>query len=289
MPRRAHARIAGAVAAVVIAAALGACAPGSGLAVPDGLRVELVQQRSDVTLRQAQVRIVNGSDEAITIGAVAVSDPRFAADAARVIAGRSTTISAGGSVDIRVQLAQAACDVPDAAEPRALLDVEIAGRAGTIALAASDPLGFIAPLHARECLAAEVAEGVGLSFVAFEPAPAGEAAMLRLEAEPGGGEVTIVAVQPTVLVDFVPAGGGAFPLDLAISADSDPVVLDLPIVPARCDPHVVQEDKRGTIFTIDVELDTEPGTIELFVGEDMRGRILSWVARWCGFGGGQSG
>ena len=54
--------------------------------------------------------------------------------------------------------------------------------------------------------------------------------------------------------------------------------------PVRCDPHVVQEDKRGTIFDVRVELDGEPGQVELFVGEDMRGRILTWVAEWCGFG-----
>ncbi len=287
--RRHAGRIAGAVAAVVIAAVLGACAPASDLAVPDGLRVELVQQRSDVTLRQAQVRVVNGSDQAITVGAVAVDDPRFAADATRVIADRSTIVAAGGSVDVRVQLAQAACDVPDAADPEVILDVTVGDRAGTIAVAAADPLGFLAPLHARECLAADVAEAVGLSFTAFEPSPAGEAGTLRLRAEPAGGAATVVAVQPTVLVDFVPAGSGAFPLDLRIIPESAPVVIDLPIVPARCDPHVVQEDKRGTIFTIDVEVATEPGTIELFVGEDMRGRILSWVAEWCGFGGGQSG
>lgn len=151
---------------------------------------------------------------------------------------------------------------------------------------AADPLGFLAPLHARECLAADVADAAVLTFTGFAPAPAGEAATLRLAVEPAGGDAVIAAVQPTVLLDFATEGGPAFLLDLAITVDTAATVVELPIVPARCDPHVVQEDKRGTIFDVDVAVGTESGTIELFVGEDLRGSILSWVAEWCGFGGG---
>ena len=63
------------------------------------------------------------------------------------------------------------------------------------------------------------------------------------------------------------------------------MVVSLPLVPLRCDPHAVQEDKRGTIFTLAVELDGDPGEIELAAPEDLRGRILTWVGAWCGFGG----
>jgi len=284
MPRRALGRVAGAAAVVVLTAVLGGCAGPGEPEVPDGLRVELVQQRSDVTQRQAQVRVVNGSAEAITVGAVAVDDPRFVGDATRVIADRSSTVPAGGDLDIRVQLAPVACDAPDAAEPTVALEVVIGGRSGTIRIAAADRLGFLAPLHARECLAADVAEAAALSFTVFEPAPAGEPATLRLAVDPAGGRATIVAVQPTVLLDFAGASGGVYPLDLAVSPGTAATVVDLPIVPARCDPHVVQEDKRGTIFVLDVAVGAQQGPIELFVGEDMRGRILSWVAAWCGFG-----
>ena len=76
-----------------------------------------------------------------------------------------------------------------------------------------------------------------------------------------------------------------YPLGIVVGAgDEVPVVVDVPIVPFRCDPHAVLEDKRGTIFGVPVELDGEPGTVELFVGEEMRGRILTWVGDWCRFG-----
>ena len=46
----------------------------------------------------------------------------------------------------------------------------------------------------------------------------------------------------------------------------------------------VQEDKRGTIFDVRVSVAGESGEVELFVGDALRGRILTWVADWCGFG-----
>jgi len=39
------------------------------------------------------------------------------------------------------------------------------------------------------------------------------------------------------------------------------------------------------VFTLVVALDDVPGEIELATPEDMRGRILTWIGDWCGFGG----
>ena len=60
--------------------------------------------------------------------------------------------------------------------------------------------------------------------------------------------------------------------------------MQIPLVPFRCDPHAVLEDKRGTIFDVRVEHQGESGEFTLFVGDEMRGRILTWVGDWCGFG-----
>ena len=60
----------------------------------------------------------------------------------------------------------------------------------------------------------------------------------------------------------------------------------VPIVPLRCDPHAVMEDKRGTVFDVRVEVDGASGVIEVAAPEAMRGEILRWVADWCGFGPG---
>lgn len=272
--------------------------------LPDGVSVAIVQLRGDVALRQAQVQVTNGSDDALVVAGVTVEDPRFEGPVTRVVA-RVSTIPAGGRVDIKVQLPPVACpeggDPPAAAAPEVVLEVGGAESTTSVRTVAEDPLGFIAPLYERECRAQALSDAATLAFTDFTPSPAGEPATLELTVTPSGaGRATIVAVRATNLLDFGPASvDGAFPLDIAIEngtvvengtviddAGTDPLVVELPIVPFRCDPHAVQEDKRGTIFDVRLDLDGEPGEIELFVGDELRGRILTWVAEWCDFGGG---
>ncbi|AZC15013.1 hypothetical protein DT073_01535 [Microbacterium sp. ABRD28] len=288
--------------ALAVALLLTGCAGGSGsggearepasdsaTALPTGVSVEIVQLRADVAVRQAQVHVVNGSDVDLEIGDVAVDDPRFATPATRVLPGRTSRVPAGGEVDIRVQLPEVACARDDAGplEPTVALGFSVDGAAGTARVRAADPLGFLAPLHERECRAAALAEAATLAFTGFTPAPAGEPASLELTVTPAGGDATLVAVQATNLLDFGPETvDGVFPLDVTVAADDiAPIVVDIPIVPSRCDPHAVQEDKRGTIFDVRLTLAGEPGEIELFVGETLRGDILTWVSNWCVFAG----
>ncbi|MEZ3161614.1 hypothetical protein AB1K54_13875 [Microbacterium sp. BWT-B31] len=274
---------------MLVALLVSGCAAwtSSGTArLPDGVTVEVRQQRADVAPRQAQVVIGNGSDQTLVIGRVRMRDPRFAEDAARVVE-RESRVAPGATVDVRVQLAAVVCDGPDDAEPQVTFAFAVDGAEGEATVAAADPLGFLAPLHERECRAERVTDAASVAFTAFEPSPPGAPARLELTIAPTGrGEVAIDAVQETNLISFGAASvDGAFPLGVAVATgDTAPIVVSLPIVPLRCDPHAVQEDKRGTIFDVRVVVGGAAGEIERFVGEDLRGRILSWVADWCGFG-----
>ncbi|WP_325725814.1 hypothetical protein [Microbacterium sp.] len=277
------------VALAAVGCSAGAGTEGGGAGLPDGVEVEIVQLRADVSTRTAQVSVRNGSDETLMIGDVRVSDPRFADDATRDVE-RESRVAPGVTVNVRVQLPDVACPAPDDAEPRVTLAfTREDGTTGETTVPAADPLGFIAPLHERECRAQAVADAATIAFEQFTPSPPGEPARLDLAVEPtGGGGLSIEGVQETNLISFGTAAmDGAYPVGLDVSTGgADRTVISLPIVPFRCDPHAVQEDKRGTIFDVRVVLDGEPGEIEVFVGEDMRGKILSWVADWCGFGPG---
>ncbi len=283
----------GAVVLAVVALAAAGCAADAGSddggeGLPDEVMVEIVQLRADVSTRTAQVSVHNGSDRTIVIGEVRVSDPRFAADATRDVE-RESRVAPGATVNVRVQLPEVECSAPDGRPSVTLAYAIEGGTTGEAILPADDPLGFIAPLHERECRAQAVADAASVSFEQFTPSPAGEPARLDLAIEPtGGGRLSIESVQETNLLSFGTATvDGAYPVGLDVSTGgADRTVISLPIVPFRCDPHAVQEDKRGTIFDVRVVLDGEPGEIEVFVGEDMRGKILSWVADWCGFGPG---
>lgn len=262
--------------------------PDPAPTLPAGVTVELAQLRADVGPRQAQVRVTNGSDTAIAVGEVRVEDPRLAGPATRVVADRTSTIPAGGSVDIRVQLPPVACPAADEGEGTVALEIVSDSRTAEATASAPDALGFLERLHARECLMERVMDAATLSFTGFEPSPPGQPAALALTVTPTGrGAVTVVGVEGTNLLSFagVPPEEDLYSLDLDIAAaKTDPIVLELPLAPFRCDPHAVLEDKRGTIFDVRVRLDGEPGEFELFVGEEMRARILTWVGDWCRFG-----
>lgn len=257
--------------------------------LPAGVSVELQQLRADVAVRQAQVQVTNSSDAPLTVGDVRVEDDRFDGPAVRVVADRVSTIPAGGEVDIRVQLPSVDCTAADDGEARVVLELGEDPRTTEVTASASDPLGFLAPLHARECLRERLTDAAAVAFTGFEPSAAGEPAALQLTIAPTGeGAATVVGVKRTNLIDFagLPVEEDAYPVEVDVAAgDTEPIVVDLPLVPFRCDPHAVQEDKRGTIFSVRIELDGEPGQVEVFVGDDLRGEILSWVADWCGFGG----
>lgn len=293
---RATVRARRAVAAAVVATGLvvSGCAgppaatPDPTPTLPEGVTVELAQLRADVAPRQAQVRVLNGSDTPIMVRDVRVDDPRFDGPAIRLIADRASTIRPGGMVDIRVQLPSVDCTAPDDAEAQVVLELVGESSSAEVTVPAPDALGFVAPLHARECLQERMADAAKLAFTGFQPSPPGEPAALELTVTPtGAGEATVVGLERTNLLEF--AGSSAqeelHPLGLTILAtDTEPVVVQIPLLPFRCDPHAVLEDKRGTIFDVRVEHEGESGEFTLFVGDEMRGRILTWVGDWCGFG-----
>jgi hypothetical protein len=126
----------------------------------------------------------------------------------------------------------------------------------------TDPLARLAAVHAEACAERLVASGVTLRVTdvrtATVPTPDGEAPggriTLAVEPVPGGPEVRLAEISGTTLLS--PAAGTAWTGgDLSGQADGQ-VVLD--VVPARCDPHVVAEDKRGTFLPVHAEVDGAP-------------------------------
>lgn len=290
---------AAALALALVLPALASCAPGApgsaapsaDAGVPAGVTVELQQGRSDVAARQAQVVITNDTDETLVVGDVEVVDPRFDGPAVRVNE-RDSRISPGRSVGVRVQLPDVACgdDVPADAESVLTFEYVLGDAQSAATATVDDPLDFIGPLHERDCRAAAVADAAHVSFGDFDPSPPGQPATLTMSVAPTGrGAVTITGIQTTNLLTFgeiAQTTVETYPIGYAVrEGDTGMTEISLPLIPLRCDPHAVQEDKRGTIFDVEVEVDGQPGEFELAASEDMRGEILTWVSDWCGFGG----
>ncbi|QIG41158.1 hypothetical protein G5T42_06700 [Microbacterium sp. 4R-513] len=272
--------------------ALAACTTAGGTgatdasptALPAHVTVELRQLRSDVASRWAQVMITNDGETDLVVGPLHVDDPRFDGPAER-INDRESTVRAGSKVAIPVQLPAVACPAPDEGTGTVTLGWSTDGASGTATAPLADPLSFVPPLHERECRAQALAEAADVTISSFTPSPSGQPADLTLTIAPtGDGAAAIDGIHSTNLLTWVGYPNVEHPLDVQVKKDDvAPIEVHLPMVPLRCDPHVVQEDKRGTVFNVDIELDGEPGQIQLAATEEMRGRILTWVGQWCGF------
>ena len=265
---------------------LAACSPqpAAPSELPAGVEVELFQLRSDVAERGAQVRVINGSDTDLVITSLTFQDDWFSGPAVR---DRTSTIPAGRTVDLRVGLPESACeDEPDAASRTSRVTLELQG-GGSATVDVADPLGFTTLIHEKECLRHDLARVATLEWTAFTPSAAPLPAELQLAVTPAGGteSAELVEVQTTNLLQFADQPT-PFLLGLTVTGTDAATVQPVPILPLRCDPHAVMEDKRGTVFNVLVEVDGASGVVEVAAPEAMRGEILRWVADWCGFGPG---
>ena len=277
---------------LVLAVATAGCAAGTPdpgptdpTGLPPGVTVALTQQRSDVAARQAEVQIHNGAASPLRVGDVRLVDPRFASAATRVV-DRTSTLAPDATVNIRVQLPDVVCGGGDDAASTVTIAYELDGRSHTATAPASELFPFLAELHRRDCVAQAVDAAASVTFGAFTSAGAGAPATLDLVIVPTAGadaDVVLVGIRETNLLTFAGLADGALPLGVEIApGDATARTVSLPLLPARCDPHAVQEDKRGTVFPVDVTVDGEPGQFLLAAPPDLRGRLLTWVTAWCG-------
>ncbi len=252
----------------------------------EGITVSLMQLRSDIAERHAQVHIHNGTDTMLYIGELRVDDPRFAEPAVRVI-DRESQVRPGTTVNVRIQLPTFACPASGAGGSVLTVNLSHGGHAASTTTPIAEEIPFLGAMYERECFGQRLAEVVAVSFGEFTPSEAGEPAALLLELAPRPGATgtgVIRGIHETNLITFE-ATTAVFSINAHFAQESAHTTVVLPLMPWRCDPHAVQEDKRGTVFTVDAEVDGVAGQIELAASPELRGRILGWVASWCGFGG----
>ncbi|BDZ44977.1 hypothetical protein [Naasia aerilata] len=216
----------------------------------------------------------------------AFASPSFVAPA--VWQKRSSTIPAGVTRDLRVILPDSDCGATGAGPVVTLQFALPDGRSGTAEVPAGDPIGSLARIAAEDCAGQAVSGVTALQGAALsvEGSGADSVAHLTVVSSPSGAQtaVELVRVDSTVLLES--AAGGAWPLGLRIAGTDASTSFDLAIVPNRCDPHAVAEDKVGTrlpIVAIDAEGIERHFPLELADG--IKDRLLQYVAATCGFGG----
>ncbi len=147
-------------------------------------------------------------------------------------------------------------------------------------------------MRTDECFAASIASVAELSIHTLphvEQRGGVPVALIDVSAEPTGaaGEIGVDAVRATVLLSIADASGVAVteaPLDVTIAGSDAPTTFSVPIVPGRCDPHAVAEDKQGTIFIFDaVAPDGTKRELRIPAASEVRAAIYTYIAQTCGY------
>lgn len=271
--------------AVLCCAVLAGCAPAPA-AVPEGVSVSVFQSRFDRGLHQLEIKVSNDTDAAITVTSATLESTRFADPA---VWDRPQRVPAGAARDLRVQLGEPDC-TDTAPVDQVVLGFELDdGTAGTARLSIADAAP-IDSINDEDCLGvavAAIATIAAADTVDWTPG-AGQPAILDIDVIPTGadGTLTIVESKATVLLGLVDETGSAVyehPENLVVDAGSGPQKVRLRLVPARCDPHAVAEDKRGTFFPLEVSTsDGRSGQLYAPVSDAVRASLYDFFGDYCG-------
>ncbi|MGE3192133.1 MAG: hypothetical protein AB7K08_01535 [Microbacteriaceae bacterium] len=275
------------VAALVLAMA--GCAPGADPIQdpPDGITISVYQPRPDIPKNRIAIEVHNDGDEPVTITAATLESNYFA-EGFVWGPGRTATIPPGYAVDLRVDIpAVASCDALTA-DNTVSFDWTVGDTSGSSVVAPDDGFHMLDRLHDEGCLVENVdaiahLTAVSLTAPVVEPAPA----ELLISVEPTGadGTVTVETISSTTLLNPAgPDGIGVNQLPLGIELTADgPDEIRVPIVPNRCDPHALAEDKIGTRMPLYVTLaDGTEGRYVLAASDELRGQMYAFFSSYCG-------
>lgn len=291
--------------ASLIAAAAG-CTPSAPSSVPTassaqspspsatGLITALIDQfRDDYSNGTIVLQLENNTSSSVTAVHAELADPRFGSGTAWE---GSIDLLPGLPLSLPARLAPPICNAAGDGAPSVRVTLA-SGRVLTIQ--ASDPHAVLPRIRNTACFADLVDQSVSLQFEDSLAGESGTSAKLELVVGPpsqqpgqqssgppvGSGTpssapvVKLVSVAGTPLLDSDPAA--PWPHDVVLSPGEPPIVLS--VRPARCDPHVVAEDKVGTLIPLTLEVAGQTGTLSVAASAQLKAQVYAFVARACGW------
>lgn len=277
----------GALACVVLAGCNGPA--NSAAALPPGVRVEVYQTRSDVADRAIEISISNASSSTFVVQAASLSTSQFVEPARWQPTHGEVEFAPGRTIDLRALLPLPSCEEPPQVGA-VTIDFTVDGTAGSASIPIVDRFDRLPVMRAEECLLDSLSQIAALDFVTpvrTEVRGSTVVGLVDLLLAPTGsaGTWTMDSVEDTVLLGLADLKGrevDQLVLDTTVEADGPPVTVTVPIVPHRCDPHAVAEDKQGTIFTFHVTTREASGvTFRLPTSPEVRSEIYAYVQRAC--------
>jgi hypothetical protein len=249
---------------------------------PGRIVADLRQSSRDSALGRFQVWIGNGLDEDVDPRSIAYVDPRLP----RPIPGERLRLNpAGGERGYPLALPQRpVC----AGGSRGSGRVELTYDGRTVRLPVQDEADVVARYVASRCFEIAVAGLARLSFADRVPVDGtgeGSVATLLLRirpAEEGRGRLTVESVGGTPLLTS--AGGEGWTPEVTVRPGDGARLVELPVLPARCDGHAFMESGGATAFVVRLRLDGEPGDLVLRMSPEGASNAIAFARDSCGLG-----
>ena len=273
-----------ATAATVLAGCAAPAAPAEE-PLPDGLAVAIQQGRLDVVNGRLVVRFVNSGAEPVTVEGFEVETPTFAEGLERT---KPFELGGGGdAIAIRLDLPESRCD----AEPgpvvvhvstRTASGIEASGD-----LTADDPFDTVARVNAEDCLAESVADVAAIvlpEHLRSTGSGPDRRAFIDVTIEPVASGDTTMRIDRVYGTTLLNAEDGIdWTLGVDVAAGDPPLVLSLPVRPARCDAHAIADDKRGTILPFEIETgDGRAGRLDVPSDRGLKAELYAYYGERCG-------
>ncbi|MGM7697567.1 hypothetical protein [Microbacterium sp. A84] len=261
---------------------LSACTSSPERNAPDGVTVSLVQGRTDIASGLVSIRVQNDGEETVRVLTASYLDPRFATGAEW---DRATDIPAGAARALRVEVPPPDCDVGiESASGTAQLTFSTSEGETVAAYDVTDPFDFVSPYIEAACFAKQLSETATIALEGVMVEANGEGAVLEMRVTANSEDAVVLdSVDGTVLL--APDGGDeAWHPQVTVTPGTSASV-ELRVVPTRCDPHAVVEDKVGTRFPASITiLSSTPRTgVFVIVADDaQRAALYGYVTGHCG-------
>ncbi|MBT9606746.1 hypothetical protein [Microbacterium sp.] len=274
-------------ALTLVGAALAGCSADPPPALPAGLTVSVVQQRGDIVPGRLQLRLTNDSDAAVIVVAATLTSAALSTPA-EWAARRAESVAPGRVVDLPVALPALVCA---AGEDAARVTLEVAAGGGTRSaeMDADDPLRVLDRLRATQCDREAVSAVAHVEATGIAPRGDGMADV-SVSITPAGGDrissLELVALRGTPLLRF--ATGDEAPLATTVRAGEAPSTLTVAVVPRRCDPHAIAEDKVGTLFDLVARVDGREVVVSLGRPQMVADALVTFAAEACGLSTGSA-
>lgn len=239
------------VLAVGALTACGSQAPDE-VPMPEGISVDIDQSRIKRSSRQVYLRVDNDAPHDITVVGFRLTSPRLT----DVRWKGEEVVGAGYQSDLELTMPQGRCGRDLEAEAALTYRIDD-GDLRRSTVRAADPYGNATELANRDCARLTLEEAANVVVGEPKIVGAGPDSVLTLPVSmtPTGrrNDVRFVGFGNTPL--FRQAPGSPVGVDISLGADDPATSVTMRIVPARCDPHALAEDKVGRLFPVYVVAD----------------------------------